>query len=352
MLLLLFILELTFFFLSNVAALNIFVQSNTVVGQPSLVLWKREPSDGNGPLVFDLRFANPDNKDVGLALANIRAPPSTQSGTVQVVFKSPSSYRLMAVRGPGPNFIQMGQSGQVNAFQVQTSSIPVPTTTSVNILPTSTSQPGPVPSATSSPALKSTAPTGSTVTHHRKKNIGAFIGGTLGGVTFLGLLAVLGIMFHRRQPKENTRRWTFHRDKMIRPPVVDICRDSTRRRPSTRPATTLSLLTLDRQMTESSIYSQFSSREDQRLPNDDILSKYPIVMMASPTKPRMAYPRSRSRPLPERPEPLRPLPQPPEQDDEAVQIDRNWMTELEKNKGPTQHIILDDSGWRKTLSWF
>lgn len=85
------ILQLTFFFLlSNVAALNITVQPSTIVGQPSLVLWKREPSDGDGPLLFDLRFVKPDNgEDVGLALANIQAPRSVKFGTVQVVFKSP-----------------------------------------------------------------------------------------------------------------------------------------------------------------------------------------------------------------------------------------------------------------------
>jgi hypothetical protein len=89
MLLLLSFLEITFFFLSNVAALNITVQSDTIVGQPSLVLWAREPSDGNGLLVFDLRFVKPDDEDVGLALANIQAPPSTEFGTAQVVFQSP-----------------------------------------------------------------------------------------------------------------------------------------------------------------------------------------------------------------------------------------------------------------------
>ena len=82
-------LEFAFFFLSNVAALSITVQSDTIAGQPSLVLWAREPSDGNGLLVFDLRFVKPDNEDVGLALANIQAPPSTEFGTVQVVFPSP-----------------------------------------------------------------------------------------------------------------------------------------------------------------------------------------------------------------------------------------------------------------------
>lgn len=82
-------LELTFFFfLSNVAALGITIQSDTIVGQPSLVLWTRELSDGDGLLTFDFRFVKPDNEDVGLALANIQAPPSTEFGTAQVVFQS------------------------------------------------------------------------------------------------------------------------------------------------------------------------------------------------------------------------------------------------------------------------
>ena len=86
-------LELAFFFLPSVAAsaLNITVQSNTVVGQPSLVLWERNPSssDGDGPLVFDLRIVKPGSEDLGLALANIQVPPSTEFGTAQVVFRSP-----------------------------------------------------------------------------------------------------------------------------------------------------------------------------------------------------------------------------------------------------------------------
>lgn len=53
------------------------------------MLWAREPSDGNGQLIFDLRFVKPDDEDIGLALANIQAPPSTEFGTLQVVFPSP-----------------------------------------------------------------------------------------------------------------------------------------------------------------------------------------------------------------------------------------------------------------------
>jgi len=314
MLLLLF-LELTLLFLSNVAALNITVQSGTIVGQPSLVMWSRVPSHGDGLLVFDLRFVNPDNnEDKGLALANIQAAPSAEYGTAQVVFQSPGSYLLVAVSGPSYTWI--GQSSQVNAFQVTTTSIP-----------TSTSQP--VPSAT-----KSAKSTSTSSGARPKKNLGAIIGGTLGGVAFLALVAALGIVFlrRRRQPEptkdnHNTRRWTFNRDNMIRPPVLDIRR--------TTPLNT-----------------EFFSPgdiEQQGLPHDDDdivpTSESPVaVMMASPSGPR---------PLLKSPHLSIPLPPllKPHQEDIVAQMEqiRNKMIELEKNPGPAQHIILDDL--QKQMNW-
>ena len=62
-----------------------------------------------------------------------------------------------------------------------------------------------------------------------KKNLGAIIGGTLGGVAFVGLVATLAFFYlrrlRRRHPTEN-KRWTFYRDKMVLPPVLDIHRTS------------------------------------------------------------------------------------------------------------------------------
>jgi hypothetical protein len=175
-------------------------------------------------------------------------------------------------------------------------------------------------------------------------------------------------MFHRRrQSAEENKRWTFHRDKMIRPPpVLNIRRLSSCRLgiPTTTTTTTTTTrqsptrLMANRAMTETSMYSQFSSREDIErplaklppVPQDDILSTFPIVMMssssmpvASPTRPKKAFP-PRPRPLPERPEPLRPLPPPPpDQEDIMVQMDRmSKMTELEKNpKQMLPRINLD-----------
>jgi len=326
MILLLFFLQLTFFFfLSNVAALNITVQTDTIVGQPSLVLWAREPNDGNGLLVFDLRFVKPppDNEDVGLALANVLAPPSTEFGTVQVVYQKPGSYLLVAVSGL--DYTWIGQTGQVNAFQV-------PFQAPATSIPMSTSQP--VPSATTSAKPTSTSATSSAKptstsrsTALHKKNVGAIIGGTLGGVAFLALLAVLGIVFlRRRQPKvEDNRRWTFNRDNMVLPPVLDIRRSS-------------------RMKTE--LFSP-----------DDIeqqgLSPHNMMAQASPSGSPRPFHKSPLRPLPLPSSPISVVvPLNPHQEEMVAQIEqiRNQMSELEKtNPGPAQHIILGDL--QRQMNW-
>jgi len=322
-----------------VTALQITIQSDTIVGQPSLVLWMRDSSDGDGELVFDLRFVKPGDEDIGLALANIQARPSTQFGTAQVVFPIPGPCVLVAVNGP--DFTRIGQSDQVNAYQVPTTSIP-----------TSTSQPSATSSATpsSTSATSSAKPTPTLPAVHRKKNVGAIIGGTLGGVAFLGLLTALGIMFlRRRRPttteddddNTNRRRWTFHRDKMILPPVLDIRR--------TTPMTTEFLTSDDIEQQQHQV----------GILHDDIMN---VIPMASPVI-KMASPRRSLLRSPNRPLPLPPLPSPPpvvplpplppqQQDDMVIQMEqiRNQMIELEKNPGPTQHIILDDL--QKQMNWF
>jgi len=363
--LLLLYLGFSFFFLSNVVALNITVQSNTIVGQPSPVMWARKPSDGDGLLVFDLRFINPDNEDIGLALGNIQAAPSTEFGTAQVVFPSPGSYLLVAVSVPDYNWI--GESGQVNAFQVpSTSLVDHPATDlflSFGSIPTSKSQA--VPSILHG-ATSSAKPASTSSGARRKKNFGAIIGGTLGGVAFLGLAAALVIVFlqrHQLEPTKGNRRWTFHRDKMVRSPVLDIRRTSPIRMEFSSPEqqglphddiipTSSVMMTSPsgpRPLLKSPYHRSRSfplpgDIEQQGLPHDDIIpTTSPVVMMASPTG---------TRPLPK--SPYRPLPFPPlkpHQQDMAVLMEqiRNKMTELEKNPGPTQHIILDDL--QKQMNW-
>jgi len=321
--------ELTFFFflLSNVAALSITVQSDTIVGQPSLVAWSREPGDGNGQLVFDFRFVKPDSDatDVGLALANVQVPPSTDFGTAQVVFPASGSYLLVAVTGPG--YTKIGQSGQVNAFQVPTTSILTATTAQ----PTSSSS-----SATSS-ATPTSAPSSTSTTVssgvRRKKNVGAIVGGTIGGVVFLAVLAALVILSLRRRQTTEFRRWTFHRDKMILPPVLDI-------RPISPIFSTPGDIDIERQQ------QQQQQQQQGSLPNDSSNPASPVVMIASPSGPRPLIKSSLTRPLPIPPGPLN-----PHQRDLAEQMEqlRDKMMELRKSPGPTQHIMMDDL--QKQMVW-
>jgi hypothetical protein len=81
-----------------------------------------------------------------------------------------------------------------------------------------------IPSVTTS-AMSKTEPTRSGT--RRTKNVGAIIGGTLGGVVFLGLVATLVIWFLRRRQKPiDDKRWSFHRHMMVRPPVLNISHTS------------------------------------------------------------------------------------------------------------------------------
>lgn len=159
-------------------------------------------------------------------------------------------------------------------------------------------------------------------------------------MAFLSVVAALAIFFfRRRQPTENNKRWTFHRDKMVLPPVLDIRRVSP-------------------------MNTEFYSPDDieqQALPHDDddddsdimiptsssSLPRSPIVIVASPSGPRpLLKPKSPHRPLP-----LPPLPLKPHQKSVVGQMEqiRKKMIELEKNSGPTQHIIMDDL--QKQMNW-
>ena len=144
-------------------------------------------------------------------------------------------------------------------------------------------------------------------------------------MAFLGILAALGIVFlRRRQLTESKKRWSFHRDKMILPPVLDI-----------------------RRVSRMDSKSHEDIEQQGELPHDvNILPTSPIVITASPSRPRSLF-KSLHRPLPVPP----PVPLKPHQEDMVEQMEhiRNKMTELEKNPGPTQHIILGDL--QKQMIW-
>lgn len=161
---------------------------------------------------------------------------------------------------------------------------------------------------------------------HHKKNLGAIIGGTLGGVAFLGLLAGLLLLFlRRRRPEDDNKRWTFHRDMMIRP--ADANADA--------------IMVIAPSISQPSF--PLPPDVEQGLPHDTDESE--VVMIASPNGPRPLI-----KPF------FRPLPLPPgsltdRQDAIKKQMEllRNEMMELERNSGPTQHIMLDDM--QKQVTW-
>ena len=158
---------------------------------------------------------------------------------------------------------------------------------------------------------------------HHKKNIGAIIGGTLGGLAFLLLLVALVILFLRRRKSTENRRWTIHREMMVRPATLDIN--------PVYPTISQSPSPLD---------------VEQGLPHDDDTSSQSgVVMIASPSGPRpLIKPFYRSFPLP-------PWPLNPRQEEIVEQMEKvkGQITKLEQNPGPTQHIMLDDM--QKQMSW-
>lgn len=81
-----FIINFSCFFL-KVVSLGLTVQPRTFFDRPSLLIWVRQPVDGNQELNFDLRFVQgTDERDAGLAVTAIHASPTQQFGTAKVVF--------------------------------------------------------------------------------------------------------------------------------------------------------------------------------------------------------------------------------------------------------------------------
>ena len=163
-----------------------------------------------------------------------------------------------------------------------------------------------------------------------KKNLGAIIGGTLGGVAFVGLVATLAFFYlrHRRRHPTENKRWTFYRDKMVLPPVLDIHRTSP-----------MNSQFFSSQ--EEDIEQQGQQQEEEGLPHDDITT-LPIPTTSSPPSgPRLP------------PFHDRPLPLPPKSHQEIIEVQmeeiRYRIAEVERSPGPTQHIILDDL--QKQMDW-
>ncbi|KAF8186708.1 hypothetical protein BJ912DRAFT_1042944 [Pholiota molesta] len=220
-------------FVSHVASLDIHVSPQAIASSSTLVAWTRSDTD-LGKFQFDLRFFQND-ADTGLALANIQMEDNTDFGSTNVVFPSAGTFVLKAVTGPRNTNIGTSNTVQIVAPISSTSAststtssqsstttstsasttVAVPTTTSASpttsgsstdLSRSSTSASSPSSTATSTPA-----PSTRLLAH---PNLPAVVGGVVGSLAFLGLLAALLILLHRRRAAVR-RRLTFHRDMMV-----------------------------------------------------------------------------------------------------------------------------------------
>ncbi|PPQ72396.1 hypothetical protein CVT24_002081 [Panaeolus cyanescens] len=180
-----------------VQCLKLSINATVSLGLPANLTWIRDDFDLPS-LVFDLRFMQ-EGQDVGLASAGVVMEPEQVSGTVAVRFQEKGLYTLVAVvtNSDSDTPEQIAESNRVAVLSgfTPTPSIPRPTTT-----PTSTA----------------TESSNSNIKHSNGINLGAIVGGVIGGLV---LLAMLGVMFMviRRRSQALRRRVTFHRDRMFTP---------------------------------------------------------------------------------------------------------------------------------------
>jgi len=193
--------------ISNVASLGIILQPQTIVGGSSLCLWTRNATDP-AILNFDLRFVQ-NVTDVGLALANLSMDEGEQYGNVSITFPSAGRYFVKAVSGSPRNTV-VGTSNEVTAVSL--------TPSSTTLLPSSTASPSPSSSIAATMTAQTTQPTPPMTTARNKGNRvsgAAIAGGVIGALIIVGLLAALIVYISRRKDVIE-KRWSFHRDSMVR----------------------------------------------------------------------------------------------------------------------------------------
>ncbi|KDR69392.1 hypothetical protein GALMADRAFT_255882 [Galerina marginata CBS 339.88] len=219
----------------NVASLRLKLQPQTPVGTPTLVLWIRDDTDPNS-LKFDLRFVQGD-ADVGLALAGLEMGEDDTFGKASVTFPAEGQFVLKAVTGSQLSVV--GTSNQVSAVGLDpasTSGFPSgssattlaptatpPSNSASNTASSSTSTPTPIspPTSNSPPNASSTSRPQSVSKLVHRTNIPAIVGGIIGALLLLALLALLFVFYSRhRKAAAAQRRLTFHRDMMVQPRLM------------------------------------------------------------------------------------------------------------------------------------
>ncbi|KAF9473824.1 hypothetical protein BDN70DRAFT_353929 [Pholiota conissans] len=202
----------------------------SLANAPTLVAWTRGDNEDSSPLTFDLRLVQND-ADAGLALANLSLDEGTDSGNGNVVFPSAGTFVLKAVTrntniGTSNKIVILppisttsSGSTSATATMISATSTTSGITTTAPSGPESTTMPPPSSpsSSTASTSSTSATPTSSrtaakSLTPH--PNLPALVGGILGSLTLLALLAALAIFLHRKR-NAIRKRLTFNRDMMV-----------------------------------------------------------------------------------------------------------------------------------------
>ncbi|PPR04853.1 hypothetical protein CVT24_007241 [Panaeolus cyanescens] len=183
--------------LPSVASLGLVLQPTAIANTSSIVVWSKEQPSDFSIADFDLRFVQ-GITDVGLAAANIVVRPDAQFGIVTIQFPKAGTFVIKAVTG-SPRFTPAGTSNDVTVIELPS-----------NATATTSSHPTPTASSTSS-----ISPASGTVPRLRNVNLPAIVGGILGALILIGLIATLSVFLLRRKHAIK-RRWTFHKDMMFR----------------------------------------------------------------------------------------------------------------------------------------
>ncbi|PPQ82974.1 hypothetical protein CVT25_005343 [Psilocybe cyanescens] len=213
---------LYFYLVSNVKCLDIHVPSQVQAGTATTVGWETEKGDMHPDNTkFDLRFVQ-EGTDIGVAVSNIQPQKEMHKGSVEVTFPSAGTFKLKAVAGNGD---VLGSSDEVTVTELSPSTTstdspsPTPGTDSPSDSP-SADIPGASTTISSTSLISQTPSTSppaqsqTTLKSSSTSNIPAIVGGAIGGLLALSLLAFLFI-FLRRRRHTIRKRLTFHQDMMV-----------------------------------------------------------------------------------------------------------------------------------------
>ncbi|KAG6901475.1 hypothetical protein C0995_011447 [Termitomyces sp. Mi166 len=179
------------------------------------VSWTREDRH---PVSFDVRIVNEDT-DIGMLVTTINAAGEELGGIFSVTFPNPGCFMLQAVNVENDTVI--GSSRMIFVHANTTISEPVEMTSipSQSTLPTASTD---IVTTTTTPSLDGSSTSAADGTIHTPSNASsksrvntvAIVGGVMGGVILIFILAILFVLIKRKKAKSK-RRLTFKQHLMV-----------------------------------------------------------------------------------------------------------------------------------------